>query len=1135
MFSKKLWKSSILFFILLLISLYINAQTISPLFFGQNAWMPDSIGSVKYYGQLHKKWQDIKKSSAAVIRFGGIGADKNKPTNYQYIQMIDSIRNNGMEPIMQVSFNNNQYTAAQAADVVRYINVTKAKNIKYWIIANEPDHVYGYTSSSQVAPYLKSFSYAMKDVDPSILLIGPECAWYNTGIINGLTTPGGSDDVTGKDNKGRYIMDYISFHTYPFNGSQTRESVISNLTASGKFNDNLVALNARLNNCNSFHGRSGTNAVKIAVTEANIDYQNSSSDNLYGNGAMSFIGGQFWAEMMAVALKNKVEIFNFWSVIEGNTIALNIGYIDKFTGYLQPSYHHFKLMAENFKGAFCNGTDNQLDVKAFGSKDNSTVSVMILNQNLTTNYNYTLRMNNNTVSGSNPLKINIDASIDKEYTDLISSQSTTLLVFDLSGNLIKKCEYSLNKHASANLPPNCITTSVVTQPVLSVGITAQGPTAFCSGGKVVLTSNDIPGATFQWKKNGLNIAGENTLSYAASASGDYTLEASLSGTVAISNKITVTVESAIQSIINASGSLNICSGGSVLLSANNGSGYIYQWKKDVVDISGATGSSYTANSGGSYEVNIISGACASLSSAANVSVTNNLTATITASGSLNFCSGGSVLLSANTGSGYIYQWKKDGVNISGATGSSYTATSGGSYQVNIISGACSSLSSAAAVSVTSNLTASITASGSLNFCSGGSVLLSANTGSGYNYQWKKDGVNISGATSSSYTATSGGSYQVNIISGACSSLSSAANVSVTNNLTASITASGSLNICSGGSVLLNANTGSGYNYQWKKDGVNISGATSSSFTATSSGSYQVNIISGACSSLSSPANVLVTNTLTASITASGSLNICSGGSVLLSANTGSGYIYQWKKDGFAIFGATNSTYAASSGGSYQVKIISGTCVAWSAPVTIKVTTDFKATITPSGSTSFTAGKSVILKANTGIGYVYQWKKNGVNISGATGSSFTATTSGDYQVKIISGTCVAWSAPLKVTVYSARLVAFSSKLELDSDTTDLIDNIIENTKDIQDPIIKVFANPSKGFVNLNMEFPGYKGESVFTEIINSLGQPIFQKSFLLGNDKIAERFEFENHHSNGMYFMRIIYGKKSFTEKLLLNR
>jgi hypothetical protein len=82
-----------------------NAQIpISPYFFGQHAWMPDSIGKRKYFGKLHKNRHHIEASSAQTVRFGGIGPDDNMPSKYQYNQMIDSIRKRGMKPNMQAPY-----------------------------------------------------------------------------------------------------------------------------------------------------------------------------------------------------------------------------------------------------------------------------------------------------------------------------------------------------------------------------------------------------------------------------------------------------------------------------------------------------------------------------------------------------------------------------------------------------------------------------------------------------------------------------------------------------------------------------------------------------------------------------------------------------------------------------------------------------------------------------------------------------------------------------------------------------------------------------------------------------------------------------------------------------------------------
>ena len=54
--------------------------------------------------------------------------------------------------------------------------------------------------------------------------------------------------------------------------------------------------------------------------------------------------------------------------------------------------------------------------------------------------------------------------------------------------------------------------------------------------------------------------------------------------------------------------------------------------------------------------------------------------------------------------------------------------------------------------------------------------------------------------------------------------------------TVTASASGSTTLCNGGSVVLNANSGTALAWQWYESGNPIAGATASSYTATTTGS-----------------------------------------------------------------------------------------------------------------------------------------------------------------------------------------------------------------------------------------------------------------------------------------------------------
>ncbi len=194
-----------------------------------------------------------------------------------------------------------------------------------------------------------------------------------------------------------------------------------------------------------------------------MSWQNSGSDNLYGNGVNSFIGGQFFAEMLGIAMKEQVSILNLWSVIEGNSIVNNIGFLDPSTSNRKPLFYHFKLLADNFSGFFANSVSSNALVKTFGCKNQNEVCVLIMIQDLANGFNFTLALNTTPLSGSSVLKINVDAGIQSlPFSKFIPAQATILLRFDLNGNPFEKISYSLNEQAVNNLPPGYFSYAIST-------------------------------------------------------------------------------------------------------------------------------------------------------------------------------------------------------------------------------------------------------------------------------------------------------------------------------------------------------------------------------------------------------------------------------------------------------------------------------------------------------------------------------------------------------------------------------------------------------------------------------------------------------------------------------------------------
>jgi Zn-dependent metalloprotease/uncharacterized protein YjdB len=243
---------------------------------------------------------------------------------------------------------------------------------------------------------------------------------------------------------------------------------------------------------------------------------------------------------------------------------------------------------------------------------------------------------------------------------------------------------------------------------------------------------------------------------------------------------------------NITGSPNVCLGGTVSLSDATGGG---TWSSSFTSI--ATVSATGVVGGVAVGVDTISYSMGGMCVAKDIVTVNALPAsTITPAPAAIFCTGSSVTLTGNSGSGYTYQWQLGGSNIAGATTINYNASSAGNYNIIVSNAAgCSTTSAATVVSAVAPPPAVITPLSSTTFCSGSSVIMNASSGAGYTYQWLLGGSPIAGATTSSYTATLGGNYTVVVTNSSGCSTTSAATVVTIN--TSPTPLSGTTSVCAG--------------------------------------------------------------------------------------------------------------------------------------------------------------------------------------------------------------------------------------------------------------------------------------------------------------------------------------------------
>ena len=447
----------------------------------------------------------------------------------------------------------------------------------------------------------------------------------------------------------------------------------------------------------------------------------------------------------------------------------------------------------------------------------------------------------------------------------------------------------------------------------------------CPNSIVTLTYNGPNGYTPTWFNGFVG----NSNSFAIVSPGYYQVSASLGNSTYL-DSIYISFYTVPAPMLSYSGSVLVCASSVVTLSASVLPNTSYQWFYNNQVINNATNANFLPTQLGSYFVqttNNLNG-CARNSD----TVTLLSAASISPSGSIVSCTS-PVRLNAPLGTGNTYQWKLNGSNIPGATSGTYDASTSGSYSFTMTNGSCNSTSSPTIVTLTSSPPLpTITNSGSTTFCQGNSVVLNANAGSGLTYQWKNNGNNIVGATAATYTATTAGSYSVEVTNNSgCAAISVPTSVIVNVNPTATITSGGSTTFCQGDSVVLNANAGSGLTYQWKNNGNNIVGATAVTYTATTAGSYSVEVTNNSgCTAMSNSLAITIDPNFTTSPIIGPTIVIPNQiYSYFVSQNLGSTYNWQVINGALISGQGTNSAQIAwAIGLNNALKVLEsrGTCI-----------------------------------------------------------------------------------------------------------------------------------------------------------------------------------------------------------------
>jgi hypothetical protein len=509
-------------------------------------------------------------------------------------------------------------------------------------------------------------------------------------------------------------------------------------------------------------------------------------------------------------------------------------------------------------------------------------------------------------------------------------------------------------------------------------VTISGRSVICSGNSVTFTAfTDVTGASYQWKRNGSNV-GTNSPTYVVVPANNDQIQVVVTvpggscytAATATSNTITVTVSSPTTPTASIAGNTTVCQGTltTYTLTTNIPNG-TYVWR-----------------------------------------VNGNIAAT-------------------NTTSFSFIPQNNDFINCS------VTVPSEGCYSTTTV------FSNAIFITVNAPVPPAISiATPNTTVCAGSNVTFTSTTNvTGGSYQWKVNGLNV-GTNSSTYSTTTLAngnivSCVITIPVGGCFSSGNATSNSITMTvnpvINATLSISGNTTPCIAALTTYTATTNiTSPSYQWKRNGFNV-GINSSTLSIVPANNDVITCVvtppPGTCYSpapiTSNSLTINPQSAVTTTISISGSTTVCQGSSATYTATTSvTGGTFQWKVNNINTgLNTSTLTYSPSNGDVVTCVITVPAGVGcWSASsvtsnslnitVTPPATPSVSIATNPTGTTTVCAGTQVTYEvASTNVtGGTYQWRVNGFDILGATGSTFNYTPSNNdviaVRVTVPGGSC-----------------------------------------------------------------------------------------------------------------------------------
>jgi hypothetical protein len=176
-----------------------------------------------------------------------------------------------------------------------------------------------------------------------------------------------------------------------------------------------------------------------------------------------------------------------------------------------------------------------------------------------------------------------------------------------------------------------------------------------------------------------------------------------------------------------------------------------------------------------------------------------------------------------------------------------------------------------------------------------------------------------------------------------------------------------------------------------------------------------------------------------------------------------------------------------------------------------------AKISITGSKNICPGETRLLTATFGVGYSYQWMKDGVDIPLAILPTYIAFSGGNYQCEV---TDINGCSKISTTIVIKEDCKIGDEESFSGDKT---------------IALKIYPNPATDLIHVELLLQDSEGKRVAIEIRNMLGAAVYSYEETLTGSAYTIKIPLQQDLANGIYLLTVKYDEQFAVQKFVISK